>query len=168
MKRHICTLGFVPEELEIDSDSPRSVLGKYAGQQKSHTNSPNPEILGTFFVPPSSTRVTSNPFGSAVMFSAQRTGNRRPGLNLPRPAAFSPACCWSPLTILPVFKRILLLRADLYNSAALYIIITLYVGYLEYRTRSLAAVVIDYGIPVLCVGHAVPSIYNVMPVNNTT
>nr|CAH7748564.1 unnamed protein product [Callosobruchus chinensis] len=34
-----------------------------------------PRILGTLFVPPSSTRVTSNPFRSAVMFSAQRTGN---------------------------------------------------------------------------------------------
>nr|CAH7740417.1 unnamed protein product [Callosobruchus chinensis] len=37
---------------------------------------------------------------------------------MPPPAAFSPACCWWPLTLLPVFKRILLLRADLCNSAA--------------------------------------------------
>nr|CAH7763794.1 unnamed protein product [Callosobruchus chinensis] len=35
-----------------------------------------PRILGTLFVPPSSTRVTSNPFRSAVMFSAQRTGRQ--------------------------------------------------------------------------------------------
>nr|CAH7718256.1 unnamed protein product [Callosobruchus chinensis] len=34
-----------------------------------------PRILGTPFEPSSSTRVTSNPFRSAVMFSAQRTGN---------------------------------------------------------------------------------------------
>nr|CAI5869087.1 unnamed protein product [Callosobruchus analis] len=34
-----------------------------------------PRILGTVFVPPSSTRVTSNPFRSAVMFSAQGSGN---------------------------------------------------------------------------------------------
>nr|CAI5828609.1 unnamed protein product [Callosobruchus analis] len=38
-------------------------------QQKSHTNLPEP------FVPPNSTRVTSNPFRSAVMFSAQGIGN---------------------------------------------------------------------------------------------
>nr|CAH7748198.1 unnamed protein product [Callosobruchus chinensis]CAH7748201.1 unnamed protein product [Callosobruchus chinensis]CAH7754034.1 unnamed protein product [Callosobruchus chinensis] len=30
------------------------------------------------------------------------------------------ACCWRHLTLLPLLKRILLLRADLYNSAALH------------------------------------------------
>nr|CAH7741602.1 unnamed protein product [Callosobruchus chinensis] len=38
---------------------------------------------------------------------------------MPSPAAFSLACCWRHLALLPVFKRILLLRADLYDSAAL-------------------------------------------------
>nr|CAH7719685.1 unnamed protein product [Callosobruchus chinensis] len=37
---------------------------------------------------------------------------------MPPPAAYSSACGWGPLTLLPMFKRILLLKADLYNSAA--------------------------------------------------
>nr|CAH7718243.1 unnamed protein product [Callosobruchus chinensis] len=40
-------------------------------------------------------------------------------LYLATSSRFLPACCWWPLTLLPVFKRILLLRADFYNSAAL-------------------------------------------------
>nr|CAH7736175.1 unnamed protein product [Callosobruchus chinensis] len=49
-------------------------------------------------------------------FDSSVTG---PQLATSRRFLTSATCCWRPLTVLQIFKQILLLRASLYNSAAL-------------------------------------------------